>query len=74
MASDLIPAIWEGPFPAEVAGMRTLQPGDEHMVTEADLESSHWRRKDEPQAAAKTPAPAPKIPAREPDIGEAAGS
>lgn len=37
-------AFWNGPYVAEVAG-RTLLPGDEHEVTEADLLSNHWIRK-----------------------------
>lgn len=48
--SELVTAIWEGPFVAEIGWPpRAVQPGDEAQVTEADLESSHWRRKDEPK-------------------------
>ena len=49
MALELHPATWEGPYPAETLDGRTLMPGDEAMVTEADLESGHWRGKDEPK-------------------------
>lgn len=49
--STLVDAIWEGPFTAEVGWPpHAVAPGGEAQVTEADLASSHWRRKPKPRA------------------------
>ncbi len=44
--TELIDAIWQGPFDAHVGWPpAVLQPGDEYQVSEQDLQSTHWRRK-----------------------------
>lgn len=63
MASDLKPAIWDGPFAAELADGRLLSPGDEHMVTEADLLSGHWKPKASKAKASKAGGSAAATPA-----------
>lgn len=42
MASDLHPAIWRGPFAAELPDMSVVYPGEQHQVTSEDLKSDHW--------------------------------
>lgn len=51
--SALILAIWNGPFPCQVPGQGTLQPGDEAYVTEEDLLSTHWIAKEQPKRLGK---------------------
>lgn len=67
MEGELIPAIWQGPYVAELADMSTIAPGEEHMVSEEDLKSSHWRRvgeaAPEPPEAPPQPDPEPEAPA-----------
>jgi hypothetical protein len=58
MATDLIPAIWQGPYPGELANGQTVAPGSEALVTEHDLRSSHWQRKPKTRAAKTEPAAA----------------
>lgn len=55
MSTDALkPAIFEGPFVAHVTDrhsgqMTELRPGDEWLVTDADLESTFWRAIEEPK-------------------------
>lgn len=43
MPSGLHRAVWDGPFIAELADMTTLAPGEEHLVSDEDLKSAHWK-------------------------------
>lgn len=48
MESELTPAIWNGPFPAELPDGSLVYQGEEHPVTAEDLKSSHWTAVGEP--------------------------
>lgn len=74
----LKPAFWVGPFDAEVhdrhTGAKTdARPGDgPFMVTDADLESTHWRAADEPKRKrGKKDEPAPDDTADAGDTADA---
>jgi hypothetical protein len=43
MASELQPAVWNGPFAAQLADMTMIYSGDERLITAEDLKSSHWK-------------------------------
>ena len=47
-ASDLILAVWVGPFPTEMPDGTKLAPGDEYTVPASHLSSGHWQPKQAP--------------------------
>ncbi len=60
--SDLIAAIFEGPWVGELPDRSTVAPGEERLVTQRDIENGYWRPVDQAEPEPEQPEPEPEPP------------